>query len=384
MPRNFEANYDAKTKTLALRMFGVVGEDIFGDGTYVDATKVAAALSDYKPERIHLAVSSRGGDCFHGFAIYELLKKSGAKTKASIYGLCASVMSVIVLACDEIEMNSASLVMMHESGMSLSGRIGSTELRFIADINDKLNESQTEIFVARTGKSADEIKALLAAETWFTAKEALEAKLITSISPAKTIAAEFTAENFTNVPARILPLLADLQLQGVDPMTNPTTPPTAPATPAVPTVETPATPPVAPVQPVVTTVAPTAVATPPAAPVVPATPAVDPLLAERDRTTQINAACRMAGRPELADQYIRDAVPLATAQASLLTVVCAERMPSGGAPSGVLTADKATAQFEAEFAASAELYADMGLSKEAFVKSRRVDEGLEKLTKFKA
>lgn len=383
MPRNFEATFDEKTKTLNLRMFGIVAEDFQNDGTYVDATKVAAAIADHQPAAIHLAINSRGGDAFHGIAIYELLKKSGAKTKGTIYGLCASVMTVIIAACDEVEMNAASLVMLHESGMAAGGRLLSADLRLMADVNDKINEAQIEILAARTGKPAAEIQAMLAAETWFTAKEALSAKLITSISPAKTIAAAFQAEHFSNVPAHILPLLAALQLvepaanalpvnpdQGIEPMTQPVPPTVAPVAPVV---EPTATAPVATVPPAVTPVAPTAVA-PPAA------PPVDPLIAERDRTTQINAACRMAGHPELADQYIRDATPLATVQASLLTVVCAGRAPTSGAPgSPAGNTGGEDAAYKAEFAQFRATYDRMGTTEEEYIKSRRFEDGKDVL-----
>lgn len=354
MPRNFEATYNPTTKTLDLRLFGVVGEDIAGDGTFIDATAVAQALAN-KPEKINAQINSRGGSVFHGLAIYELLKTSGAKISGQIVGLCGSIMSVIAAACDKLEMNSAALMMIHEASGAVAGR--SSDMRMTAEITDKMNDSQVEIFTARTGKPEEEIRAMLSAETWMTAKEALAGKFITKISSAKTVAAEFNENQFHNVPAHVVPMLAKLQAQaqGDEQMADqtPTTPPTTPATPA------PAAPPVD-------------------VEAIKAQARAD----EMNRQTTITALCATAKRPELAAAFCKDlTISVADVQGKLFEALCKQNGPLGdeGGTAGETPAkpsenDKYVAEFKAEAS-----YAKT-MTEAEYVAMRRVDDGLDVLT----
>jgi hypothetical protein len=91
----------------------------------------------------------------------------------------------------------------------------------------------------------------------------------------------------------------------------------------------------------------------------------------------------MAGKGDLASKYIDDpTATLDTVQGALLKMVCNERAPvPNGAPApGTSAPANPNAKFEAEFDVHPETYAQMGLSKEQYVKSRRIDEGLDKLS----
>jgi len=355
--------------TLELLMFGYVGTDWWGDGSAIDASAVAKALNaNRSAKKINLQISSSGGDPFHGIAIYEALKSHGAKVTATVQGIAASAMTLIVCAADEIVMNAAGLFMIHEGRWGTFGTVA--EQQATLEATKRINEQSAAIYAARSGQSLTDVKQMMAVETWFTAEEAKAKGFVTTISPLKAMAAAFRPEQFLNVPERIKPLLANLQMQGIPPMTNPApaavTPPTTP--PAAPAVTPPA--------------APAAVA-PPAAPAA-ATPATDPMLVERQRSSQITAACQMAGHPELAGKYIEQGTDLASVQAALLTAVCAERKPTGDAGNGGdATPANPNAKFEKEFEDNKTLYSEMGLTKEAYVAGRRLDEGLDQPKQMK-
>jgi len=397
MPRNFEANYNPTTKTLDLRMFGVVGEDIAGDGTFIDATAVAQALA-MKPERIVAKINSRGGSVFHGLAIYEMLKSSGAHVSGQIVGLCGSIMSVIAAACDSLEMNSAALMMIHEASGAVAGR--SSDMRMTAEITDKMNDSQVDIFTARTGQTPEAIRAMLAAETWMTAKEALAGKFITAISSAKTIAAEFEESQFSNVPAHILPLLADLQAKGTDQMADPAPTPPAESAPESTTPEafnkwskSPAA------QDAIKAAYATYLRE--AADKLSAPDAADPETEEdpmetpdaiakikaearkeeMDRQTTITALCATAKRPEMASAFCQDlTITVADVQTKLFEALCKQNGPlgdEGGTAGDITPAKDENDKYRAEFKATP-VYAK-SMTETEYVAMRRIDDGLDQL-----
>ena len=401
--RNFEATFDAKTKTLELRLFGVVGEDVTGDGSTIDATAVAQALA-VKPTHIRAIINSRGGSVFHGLAIYELLKTSGAHVSGQIVGLCGSIMSVIAAACDVLEMNSAALMMIHEASGAVAGR--ASEMRMTAEITDKMNDSQVDIFTARTGQAPEAIRAMLSAETWMTAREALAGKFITGISSAKIVAAEFNENQFTNVPAHVLPLLADLQAKGAEPMAEEST--TAPekdanspddfatwsATPeaqdalkngyagylrtAADSLETES--PAEDAKPDEET-EPTDPTEPPMAKADVEKIKAEARAEERTRQTTITELCAQAKLPELSAKFCESAeITVADVRTKLFEALCKERGPLGD-EGGTAGDTKATAnandKYVAEFKAEAS-YAK-AMTEAEYIAMRRIDDGHDTL-----
>lgn len=368
MSRETSPKFEAKASgdTLELLMYGYVGTDYWGDGSAIDAVAVAKTLQQHKSAKlIHLQVSSGGGDLFHALAMYSALKSHGAKVKATIHGLCGSAMTVIVCSADEIEMSEAGLYMIHEAQWGTYGT--AAEQESILEATQKCNEMSAAIYAARTGKTAAECRKMMADVTWMTANEAKDNGFITSVSALKTMSAEFRPDQFSNVPERIKPLLAKLQTEGTPTMTQPT--PTPVPTPAPAASAAPATP-----------VA-TAAAVAPLAPATPVTPAVDPVAAATQRCSQITSACMLAGKGELASKYIDDpAQSIDTVRGALLTMVCNERQPSdAGNGGGQQQPANPNAKYEAEFEANKTLYAEMSLTKEAYVRGRRIDDGLESL-----
>jgi ATP-dependent protease ClpP protease subunit len=355
MPRNFEARVSGDT--LEINMYGPIGEDFKGDGSRVDVKAFAKVLnSNLGAKQIALNFAGPGGDPFHALAMYEMLKVHSAKKVGRVMGLTASAMTLPLMACDEIEMSPSALLMLHRSAAVPAGRPTAQELRATAEIADLIDQKMTAVYAAKSGLPEAEIVAMLYTETWLTADDAKAKGFASSIVTGKTVAAEFKAEDFSNVPERIAPILASLQQKDV-PMPEPTPAP-APVAPVVPA-------PVAEV-PKVEAKAPTA---------------EEILAADRERIAQINAQCRMAGHPEKADEWITSGTSVAVVAASLLTVVCAERQPPNGSGTGGLPEDKpkdGNERFRAEFSAEA-TYAKT-MTEAEYIAMRRVDEGLDVLT----
>lgn len=121
---------------------------------------------------IELHIHSPGGDIFEGIAIYNLLKNHPARITVTIDGIAASMASVIAMVGDKVRMPENAMMMVHRPWGIQGG--DSAEMRRYADLLDKIEETLIPAYAAKTGKSSDELAAMLEAETWMNGKECLE------------------------------------------------------------------------------------------------------------------------------------------------------------------------------------------------------------------
>lgn len=167
---------------------------IFDDiGAYgVSAKNFLNDLRGVASETVHVEINSPGGDVFAGLAIYNGLRASGKTINVKVLGLAASAASLVAMAGDEIEMPENSFMMVHNPWGFAMG--DAEEMRSTADVLDKISAGLVSTYAKRTGKSEEEITALLSAETWMTAQEAVDAGFATKVTPALTVQASFDVE----------------------------------------------------------------------------------------------------------------------------------------------------------------------------------------------
>lgn len=163
-----------------------IGED-FWSGEGVTAKGFQKEISAITAKNIDLHINSPGGAVFDGVAIYNLLKQHPANITTYIDGIAASIASVIALAGDKVIMAENALYMMHNPFGVVMGN--SADMRSMADVLDKIRGTMTGVYAGKSGKDDAEINALLDAETWFTADEALEAGFIDEIAAEMDLAA---------------------------------------------------------------------------------------------------------------------------------------------------------------------------------------------------
>jgi ATP-dependent Clp protease protease subunit len=148
------------------------------------------ALGDVAKMDIH--VNSGGGDVFAGMAIYNMLKRHAAQKTVYVDGLAASIASVIAMVGDKIVMPENAMMMIHNAWTIAGGN--KEKLRKIADEMDKIDGLIAGVYAARAGRDRPEYSALMDAETWFTAQEAVDAGLADEIEASKKIAASIDGE----------------------------------------------------------------------------------------------------------------------------------------------------------------------------------------------
>lgn len=176
--RRFEVR-QAAPDTLELVMLDIIGEDWWTGGG-ITSKKVQEKLSGMpKAKTVKVLLNSPGGDAFEGLAIQALLRRHGGRVEIEVVGLAASAASIIAMAGDTIAMHEGSLMMVHEPWTFAIGN--ASEMRTAAEFLDKVNASGLDVYTRRTGRARDEVAALVAAETWMTAHEAVQQNFATSV-----------------------------------------------------------------------------------------------------------------------------------------------------------------------------------------------------------
>ena len=111
---------------------------------------------------IDLRLNSPGGSVFDAVAIYNALKRHAGDITVWIDGIAASAASYIAMAGDTIVMPENAFLMIHDPSGLVMGT--ATDMRDMAETLDKIAASMTRGYAAKSGKSEEDIAALMAAE----------------------------------------------------------------------------------------------------------------------------------------------------------------------------------------------------------------------------
>lgn len=176
--------------------------DVIDPDYGIRALDVIASLAQNPGQNpITVRLNSPGGSVTEGFAIYNALKATGSRIIIHVDALAASIASLIAMAGDEIVMAENASIMIHDPW---AVAIGSGEdLRAQADEIDRLKAIMITTYAKRTGMAEEEISALMSAETFMGAAEAVEKGFATRVDQPLAIAACATID-----PQKLARLLA--------------------------------------------------------------------------------------------------------------------------------------------------------------------------------
>jgi ATP-dependent Clp protease, protease subunit len=275
------------------------------------------ALPDASP--IDLRLNSPGGSVFDAVAIHNALKRHEGPVTVWIDGIAASAASYVAMAGDEIVMPENAFLMIHDPAGLVVGT--AADMRAMAEALDKVKGSLLRGYAARSGKPEAEISALMAAETWFDAQDALALGLATRLAEPVRMAAAFDIARFRNAPPELIDAVADIvedtnDVEPVDELPAPAEPPPA----GVPAGNTPSAEDdprhaLAETQPP-TDAEPAPIAAPP-----PIAPPPDPAAIRAEAISHARAIvdlCRLAGQPQLAGRFLDGDSSLEEVRATLL------------------------------------------------------------------
>lgn len=178
-----------------------------------------AALGDVS--QINLRIHSGGGDVMDGTAMYNILRGHSARVEVYIDGMAASMASVVAMAGDVIYMPANSMMMIHKPW---GGQVGDADdMREYADLLDKVEGTLVQAYARKSGKSVDEIAALLKVTTWMDGNEAVAAGFADQVLEPIKAAAQLNSkrlEEYTSMPPHMKNLM--------NPRNSVSTPPVVP------------------------------------------------------------------------------------------------------------------------------------------------------------
>lgn len=148
-------------------------------------------------KKLRLRVNSPGGHVDQAVAMKSMLNTSGfEEIIVDIEGLCASAATFLVCVHNaHVRIAQGSEFMIHNPSVWCRGNAAA--FRRTAERMEKMENDQHQMYAARTGQTEDKIKEWMDAETWFSAREAVEYGFADEILDAAPIAACASEEAIT-------------------------------------------------------------------------------------------------------------------------------------------------------------------------------------------
>ena len=126
-------------------------------------------------ENLEIDLNSPGGYCSVGAEIYTMLRQASADSHmvtVNVVGEACSAATVLMCGADEVKASDVAMFMFHNASLAAKGK--ARDMRSATECLEQTDESIVNAYVAKTGKSREELHDLIDAETWMSAQRALE------------------------------------------------------------------------------------------------------------------------------------------------------------------------------------------------------------------
>lgn len=164
-----------------------------GEGIYASQfTKDLKGLGNIS--HLTMRINSGGGDVFAANAIYAQLKAHAAKVTAVIEGVAASAATTLLAAADTVKAPSNATVMVHDPLAGLMGYYNKKDLEKVGNVLETVKASIINGYISKTGRSQEELSALMDKETWMTAQEAMAEGFVDEILYDVDVQASMTSD----------------------------------------------------------------------------------------------------------------------------------------------------------------------------------------------
>jgi ATP-dependent Clp protease, protease subunit len=154
---------------------------------------------------VTLRINSPGGSVFGAQAMVAAMRAHPHPITARIDSLAASAASVIAAEAGAVEIVSGAMIMIHKAWALAIGN--ADDMTATADLLAKLDSQIAASYARRGGNDQDWLTAM-AAETWYTADEAVAAKLADRLitdSTQRPAQARWDLSAYAHAPAALMP-----------------------------------------------------------------------------------------------------------------------------------------------------------------------------------
>lgn len=196
-----------------LFVYGEIVQEKSADWWTGEESQTDVGLMDFKEQldnignvqKLNIYINSPGGDVFTASTMISMLqrvKDKGTEINAYVDGLSASAASFLMMVADNVNLYKNSTVMVHKP-MSIA--IGNAnDMQKTIDALNKIEESvMMPMYMNKSKVDEEEIKSLIDAESWLSAKEMDKYFNVTLLDEEKTAVASISSnlfKNYKNVP----------------------------------------------------------------------------------------------------------------------------------------------------------------------------------------
>lgn len=181
MPSKFWQVKNEVNGNSEILLYGPIAGESSWWGDEVTPKNFAADLESLGGRDVTVRINSGGGDVFAAHAIHNQLVAYKGRVTVVIDGLAASAATIIAVAGDRIIMPCNALFMIHNPAIGLSDYYGADELLRVAEALNTIKDSIVAAYRKRCKASAEELAAMMDAETWMGAAECLEKGFVDEI-----------------------------------------------------------------------------------------------------------------------------------------------------------------------------------------------------------
>ncbi|MEG0451128.1 MAG: Clp protease ClpP, partial [Lysinibacillus sp.] len=146
--------------------------------------QIERATANHDKELV-VNINSNGGSVFAASEIYTHIKKFQGDSVSEITGVCASAASIVATGTKRTVIAPVGAVMIHNASVVAQGDY--RDMEAMKQLLIQTNQAIMQTYIAKTGKTEEELKQMMDAETWMNAQQALEHGFVDEIMFANEI-----------------------------------------------------------------------------------------------------------------------------------------------------------------------------------------------------
>lgn len=152
------------------------------DGMAAVAQSAIMWLEKTNPdEEIKVVINSPGGSVYAGMAIYDTMRMTSCPIRTQVWGMAASMGSLLLSGGDIREAAPNARIMIHQPLGGTGNRTQETDMVIAAKSIAECREMLTQIYVDHSGLDHEAVDWLIERDNWLTPQEAKELNLIDEV-----------------------------------------------------------------------------------------------------------------------------------------------------------------------------------------------------------
>ena len=180
---------------------------------YACTNKLSQGLEEAAGEDVIIEINSPGGVCVYGYEMYTAIMNYEGKVTVHVIS-AMSAATLLVCAADEALISDTGIFMIHNAQSSASGDY--RDMQMEADALREFNAGIINAYAKKTGKSREEIQALMDKDSYMSPQTAIEHGFIDGYMFGNPDDREDTTENLsTQVVASDIPIITENKVHGL-------------------------------------------------------------------------------------------------------------------------------------------------------------------------